>query len=174
MSVLSLAMRNEAVKHPAIASLLGSNSVWDVWAFDQKPEVPIENSQKALIVFVPHGIGVPVSEGTYFKTQTVDIDIWADSTRNPDGTVQVEDADDKIEAITDALNKVFHTVSLSELSPEGLPNGNIRRWGSEQDIANRTAKVILGSTHTSSTKPRDMTDSDGTRMTTLTYAVLYA
>lgn len=174
MSVLTLAMRNEAVKHSRLTDLLGSSSTWHVWAFDTKPQVPIENTQKALIVFVPHGVGVPVNEGTFFKAQRVDIDIWADCTRNQDGSVRVYDADDKIEAITDELNKIFHTVSLSALNPEGYPTKEMRRWGSSEDIYNKTAKVILGSTHTASTAPRDMTDSEGTRMTTLSYDVLYA
>lgn len=171
---LALSMRNEAARHPHIAELLGSSNTWDVWAFEERPQVNLEQTQSALIVFVSKGTGVPVSDSSFFKAQEIDIDIWADSTRNPDGSIRVRDADDKIEAITDALNTIFHTVNLSAVGADGQSTGQLRKWGTEQEVQERRALNVLGSTHVASSRLRDVKDQEGARMVTQTYAVVYA
>lgn len=139
MTPLTLAMRNELARDAELTALLGSSPKWPSWIFVDKPSVQIENSGKSLIVLQAYEPWSNMNMHNTMDFPTVIVDIWADSKRNADNSVQVEDAGLKIDAIHKIVKKHFHTVNLSR------PGGGALQWGTQAQITSNTGVWVGGS-----------------------------
>lgn len=174
MTALTYAARNLLAQDTELTALLGRSLNWPTWIFADKPFVKIENSQRVLIVITQ---GDPWAPPNPHNTQTfplLNVDVWADPTRNADKSVKEYDADDKIEAVVKHLNKHFHTVNVgvpydapAYLGTRGMP----RIWGTAEQIAEKTGVVVTGSQRLDGPSLSDMRESEGTRMGRMQYGV---
>ena len=173
MSKLTLAVRNYLAQDEELTALLGSDEDWDTWIFEDYPEVSIENSSKVLVVVAPAGFGAMLPTHTA-QFPNIFVDVWADSTRNPDNSTRVRDADDKIDAVWRRIIKNLHTVNLSASDADPVlagDRGDIRIWGTEEEILTRTGIPILASACTMQTID-DVKNSEGTRMGRLQFDLI--
>jgi len=163
---LSLGARNLLAQDPAVRALVGHDSVWtDGWIFDSNIFARIENSQKCAIVLSEVTPYTNKNAHNTMDFATLAVDVWADPTRNADGSMRRDDADEKIEAVIKAAEKHLHTVALSK------PGGEFHRWGTAAQIADGTAIAILGSTRISGPTFTPIADTEGGVMGRYTYAV---
>jgi hypothetical protein len=174
MSALSLAAVRLLLQDPDVLALVGTDRDLGPWIADQKPFFIIENSQT---------VGIVINEAdewdapnTYNSQQfpRLQVDIWADSSRNRDGSVAKRDADDKIARVQAAIEVHFHTKNLDV--PPGAPAwwgpvGQMRMWGSAQQIQQRTGVPILGSSRQVGTLTSDIADVEAGRMRRLRYGL---
>jgi hypothetical protein len=166
MTRLSLAARNTLAQDPAIRAHVGSDSVWtDGWIFDGNIFARIEGSQTCAIVLTETDPYTTMNAHNRMKFPTLAVDIWADPTRNADGSQRRDDADDKIEVLVDLIDKHLHTVNLSG------PGGEFIVWGTAAQVADRTGVTLQGSTRISGPTISDIEDTEGGRMARLTYGV---
>jgi hypothetical protein len=136
---VALAARNMVADTPdQITDPIGSDNLWGPWVFEGRPLVPIENTQKALIV-ITHGDGwdTPNSHNT-MEFPRLTVDVWADPTRNPDLSVQTPDAKDKIITVFRRLDKVLHLIDRGN-------GGRAIWWGTADEIDSRSGIRIIGS-----------------------------
>ena len=166
MTSLSLAARNYLAQDPELRALLGRSQSWDTWIFDTKPVgVRIENTSRCMIVINEDGTWAARNEHNTLRFPRLQVDIWADPTRNSDGSVQVYDASDKIERIAKVLDKHLH------LTDPGTSMGMPYIWGTAEEISSKTGVVIAGSHHREGPSLSDVRDTDGTLMGRLVYGV---
>lgn len=138
--ILSLAARNYLASQPSVTSLVGSDSTWGPWIFEDRPRLIVENTGKCLIVVTKDGSWASANDYNTARFPRLIIDIWADPTRNADGSLRKEDAKAKIEAVYKAVDKCLHLVNKS------LPGGISVMWGTSAQVANRTGIRIDAST----------------------------
>src|SRR5690606_35499722 len=93
---------------------------------------------KAMVVIFTDG-GWGANNQNTARFPRLFVDIWANPTRNPDKSVQMKDADLKIESVYLAIDKYLHLVDTS------LPNGLSVMWGTATEISNRTGVRIINS-----------------------------
>ena len=165
MTKLTHDVRNFLAGDSNLTTLLGSNKLWDTWIFEEAPRAEIENTSKVLVV-VSQGPSGAVNAHNTMKFPSLYIDIWADSTRNPDRSVRTMDADDKIEAVADFIRKNLHTVNLDSTDASYRYTGDagfVQVWGTDEQILERTGVFILGGI-LSEPDYYDVDDAEGTRM----------
>lgn len=166
MTTLSLAVRNLLAQDEGLKALLGRSASWDTWIFDQKPvNVKIENTSKCFIVINESGTWAPPNLHNTMLFPRLIIDVWADPTRNANKTVQKFDAQNKVGAIQKFLDKHLHTVD------PGTPSGEVRIWGTEEEIAAKTGVVVTGSQRLTGPDFSPIRDSEGSVMGSYTYGV---
>ncbi len=175
---LTLAVRNFVVQDPALQALdimgkdTGADIVWPLWVWADRPQRLIENTQKCGIVFsVGRPWTAPNGHNT-MKFPTLVMDIWADPTRNSDGSVKKRDAEAKIEIVADVINKLLHNVN--DALPTDAPvwmgvRGITRIWGTASEIMNRTGYFVFSSKQASGPEFSDMANNDGGQMGRYTY-----
>lgn len=174
MTRLTLAARNLLVQDDTLLPLIGSGTLLGPWVFADSPFARIENSQKVLVVITENGSHSPANLHNTVRFPKMYVDVWADPTRNSDNSVHAFDADDKIEAVLAVINKHFHTANLDV--PPGAPAyqgapGSFKVWGTAEQIAARTGVLILGSQFMDGPTYSDVSNSTGTRMGRVWYAV---
>lgn len=167
MTILSLAIRNELARIPGLTALLAKSDSWDTWIFDERPvKAAIEGTQKCMIVVNQANLYTAANEHNTLRFPQVNIDIWADPTRNSNKSVKVFDAKAKIEAIFPFVDKFLHRVD------RGTSAGNVMIWGTAQQVAQKTGVVIAGSHRISGDiEYSPVRDSEGTLMGRITYGV---
>ena len=169
MTDLSLALRNYLARDPELRSLLGRSASWDTWIFDKKPvNVRIENTSRCLIVINEVGTWSGRNDHNTMKFPRIQVDIWADPSRNEDRSVLVFDAESKIEKIQKVLDKHLHLVNVD--TEVGLPF----IWGTEQQIISKTGKVVFSSKNLTGPDLSPVVDSEGTLMGRMTYGITTA
>jgi hypothetical protein len=166
MTQLSLGIRNLLSQDTALRSLLGRSVSWDTWIFSDDPVgVKVEGTQKCLIVVTENGTWSPPNSYNTQRFPRVFVDIWADPTRNSNGSVKISDAKDKIEVIVKRVNSHLHTVD------QARPNGMPLIWGTAEQIADKTGVVVNGSQQLDGPDYSPIRDSAGSFMGRLTYGV---
>ena len=166
MTRLALNIRNELAKDSRIRALVGRDATWtDGWIFTEDIHARLEGTEKCAIVVSEVGTYTTMNAHNTMKFPRIEIDIWADPSRNDDGSVQVHDAKFKIEDIIDIIDQHLHLVDLS------APNGDLIRWGSEADIAAGKASVIAGSSRIEGPDFRDIADTEGGVMGRYAYGI---
>ncbi len=176
MTKLSLAARNLLVQDQDIKNAVGTSSMWPQWVFEDRPMVLLEFSQSVMIVLNEVGSWSASEQNFNVRYPILQVDVWADPTRNSDNTVRMYDAADKIEAVFPFLNRYFNT-STSDVPPDapafwGTPGG-FRRWGTAEEIAIGGGITVLNSeARTSSFDYSDIADIDGGVMGRLTYGLI--
>lgn len=166
MTKLSLDARNFLAQDTALRALLGRSASWDTWIFSDKPVgVKVEGTQKCLIVINENGGHAAPNEHNTMRFPLMIVDVWADPTRNADGSVKQDDAKDKIEVIFARLKKHFHTVHLSR--PNGLPY----IWGTDAQITQKTGSIVLGSIQLDEPDYSPVLDGNGAWMGRVRYGV---
>jgi hypothetical protein len=166
MTTLTLAIRNELAKVTPLRALLAKSKIWDTYIFDSRPlGGPIEGSQLAQIVVSGTRPYTGANDHNTLRFPQINIDIWADPTRNVDGSVKVDDAKDKIEAIFPHVDRVLHRVDRSQ-------SGSVIIWGTAEEVANKTGVVVSGSHRISGDIDYSpVKDSEGTWMGRISYGV---
>lgn len=166
MTVLSVAIRNYLAQDEDLKRLLGRSESWDTWIFSDHPQqVTIENNGRCLVVVTEDDQWASPNQHNTMDFPQVFVDIWADSTRNSDRSVQVFDAKDKILKIKPLIDRHLHLVNLS--NPEGLPY----MWGTADEILNKTGVIVAGSQRISGPKLSPVLDSPGAWMGRITYGI---
>lgn len=164
MTQLTLAMRNELAKDPAITALVGGGATFPDWIFADKSYGKVENSQTSMIVISQDGQWAPPNQHNTMRFPRIFVDVWSDPTRNDDNSVRVDDADDKIEKLHTLISKHFHTVNMNN-------DGQIIQWGSQQDFLTGRGVYIAGSARQQETSYSDIQNGNGGRMGTAVYGV---
>lgn len=157
-------MANELQKDPEICALVGGSVTFPNWIFDSRNYAKVENSQTSMVVISQSGQWAPPNEYNTQRFPRVFIDVWSDPTRNPDMSVRMDDADEKIDAVHALISKHFHTVSMHM---NGLPIV----WGSEEDIAEGRGVYVSGSSRQQESDYNDIANGNGGRMGTAVYGV---
>lgn len=166
MTALSLAARNLLAQDADLKALLGKSASWDTWIFDESPVgVKVENSQRCWIVINENGTWTAPNEHNTMEFPRLELDIWADPSRNDDLSVKRFDAKTKIKQIQKLVDKHLHTIDMANNS--GMPIV----WGTAAEIANKTGVVIAASQKIDGPDFRPVTDSQGTWMATYVYGV---
>lgn len=176
MSALSLAATRLLLQDDAVLALVGNSDDDGLgpWIADQTPFFLIENSQR---------VGVVINEADEWDAPNphnsqqfprLQVDIWADPTRNWDNSVARYDADDKIDAVQRLIEVHFHTKNLDV--PSDAPEwwgavGYPRVWGNAEQIAHRSGITIFGSERQVGTLTSPIADVEGGRMRRLRYGV---
>jgi hypothetical protein len=156
---VTLAARNTIVQIPDVQDMVASGQIgkstnWmDGWVFDTRPYAAIEKwSNKALLVVSDSGTWQTPNPHNTNRFPAIYIDVWASPTRNDDGSVKMDDAEDLIEKIMAALMPVFHTVNVDVPGRTGAPlvpylgrPGYVRRWGTAAEIASGKGVQVLHS-----------------------------
>jgi hypothetical protein len=179
---LALAARNMLVQLPEVKELIdarkigrGTSLFEDGWIFADKPYTTIEKySNRALIVVTESGGWSAANGHNTLRFPRLYVDIWASPTRNSDGSVKEEDADDLIREIMRAISPYLHLVHGSVPSewPEffGKPGESIF-WGNAEEIAAHDCPLILGSERQTEPVFSDVAGGDGARMATYVFNV---
>lgn len=164
MTKLSLGARNLLAQDPDLTALLGRSKSWDTWIFSDKPVgVKVEGTQRCLIVITePEPWTAPNAHNTLTFPKLY-VDIWADPTRNSDGSVKVDDAKDKIEVIVKHVRRHLHTVDMAN------SNGMPLIWGTAEEIASKTGAVVTASQLLDGPSYSPIRDSEGSWMGRLTF-----
>lgn len=166
MTPLTKAMRNELARDPELTALLGSSTTWPTWIFLDKPSVKFENSQKCLIVISTYdNMWTQMNLHNTQEFPTVEIDVWADPTRNPDNSMKVDDAEDKITAVHKLILKHFHTVNMSR------PGGGMLNWGTQAQVDAKTGIWVSASHLIDGPRINDVTNVQGAKVATYRYGV---
>lgn len=154
MTQLAYAVRNMLVQHPSVTSLLGIDELGDPMIYANQPEATVENTGKCLVVVRTDG-GWGANDHNTARFPTLAVDIWADPTRNPDRSVQKQDASLKAEAVYKAIDKLLHLVNAS------LPGGGSVFWGTEAQILAKTGLRITSSSRNNEPDERPAFDDQG-------------
>lgn len=165
MTTLAYAARNMLAGKTDVTSLLGDDALWDTWIFVDAPQALVENSQTCLIVIAEDDGWANANDYNTARFPRLQIDIWADPTRNPDGSVQKRDAKLKIEAVYKAVDKYLHLVDNS------LPGGVHHKWGTAAQVAAGTATRIVSSKRSGEPSYSPTFDNTGGYMARLYYNV---
>lgn len=165
MTTLAYAARNFLAQQSSVTSLLGDDALWDTWIFVDAPQALVEKSQTCLIVITEENGWANANDYNTARFPRLQLDIWADPTRNADGSVQKKDAKLKIEAVYNAVDKYLHLVDNS------LPSGAFHKWGTAAQIANGTAKRIVSSKRSGEPSYSATFDNTGGYMARLYYNV---
>jgi len=154
MTQLAYAARNLLAQFPSVTSLLGVDELDDPMLYPNRPEATVENTGKCLVVIRVDG-GWGANQHNTARFPTLVVDIWADPTRNSDGSVQMQDASLKAEAVFKAIDKILHQVNNS------LPGGGAIYWGTLTQITNKTGVRITSSSRTNDPDERPAFDDQG-------------
>lgn len=166
MTTLTLAARNYLAQDTLLRAQLGRSVSWDTWVFDTNPlNVKVEGTSKCLIVVNEDGTWTSPNDHNTMRFPKLNIDVWADPTRNDDKSVRLWDADTKIEAIQKNLDRLLHLVDPGTF--QGMP----MIWGTASQMAAQTGVVIAGCLRLSGPDLTPIRDSDGSFMGRLTYGV---
>ena len=159
------------------------NAFVDGWVFDTMPYANIEKkSHQALIVITHDGTWQSPNEHNTARFVRINVDIWASPTRQADGTVIRNDADDLIEEVMEAIRPYLHTVNPSVpgnsttdpvLPYLGKP-GQPRIWGTASQIAAGTGVLVIGSQALNEPTFNDVKDGNGARMARYSFGVATA
>ena len=164
MTLLSLAARNTLAQDTRVTSLVASSASWDTWIFDTNPVgVRFEQTGKALVVINEVGTWTDMNEHNRLEFPLLQVDIWADPDRKPDGTVLRDNAKDKVLTIARAINWTLHTVG-------GHPSGWYV-WGTATQIQERTGVYVVDSKRRSGPDFQPIKDAEKAWMGRYTFAV---
>lgn len=164
-TLLDLAARNLLASQPSVIALIGTAPDWGPAVFNDEPTVTVENSQKALIVVTESGSWAGANLHNTASFPRLIVDIWADPDRNPDKSVRVQNAKEKINAVHKEVKKFLHTVNMSD--DEGRPI----MWGTPEQIEDRTGYRIHGSQFLTGPEFYPVRDGNGAFMGTFIYGV---
>jgi hypothetical protein len=179
---LALAARNMLVQLPEVKQLIAERKIGrgtalfnDGWVFADKPYTTIENySNRALIVVTESGGWTTPNPHNTARFPRLYVDIWASPTRNADGSVKEQDADDLIREVMAAISPYLHLVhgSVPTDWPEffGKP-GDFIFWGNAEEMAAHDCPLILGSERQTEPVFSDVADGEGVRMATYVFNV---
>lgn len=91
-----------------LTMLLGQDSVWPTWIFPNRNFATNENSETTGLIVRRAGNWTEPNLDNTARFPRIRIDIISDPTRNSDGSVNTFDAEDKIDAVFQVLNKYLH------------------------------------------------------------------
>lgn len=91
--------------------LLGSDSEWPRWIWENNLNNLIENSQKVAVVLSPASSWTSPNTFNSLRFPRLQVDIWADPDRNDDLSVSVQNAKEKINLVHLAMRRYLHSVS---------------------------------------------------------------
>lgn len=166
MTALTLAIRNLLLQDEDLTDLLAMYPTLGPGIFDERPVgARFEGKGKCIIVVAYGGTWTVANEHNTLRFPRIFVDIWADPTRNADKSVQVYDADDKIEVIQNLVDKHLHLVNKSR--PDGLP----WIWGTAEQMSEKTGVIIDGSSRTMGPDISPISDTDGAMMGRTTYNI---
>lgn len=116
MTILSLAaLRFLNQGEPAAAldatDLLGRDALWPRWIWEERIQGTIENSQKVAIVLSLNGTWTNPNSFNTLQFPRLQVDIWADPTRNSDNSVQLQDAKSKVYDTYMAIRPFLHNIT---------------------------------------------------------------
>lgn len=169
MAKLAFDIQNYLRQQDDLVAMVGKSQNFPVWIWADKPLGKIEGYGKvapqrsALIVITENNGWAQSNAHNTLRFPRVYVDVWADPTRNPDGSVRVQDADDKIDAIQRKVMKYLHLVDM------GGPNGMPVCWGTAEQMATFTGSILSSSSKNQDPVYSDVRDGDGARMGTATY-----
>jgi len=164
---LSLAAQRILVQDPAIleSALVGSDAMWPVgWVFPDKPGVVIENTQLCAIVLWEDSPWTDPNPHNTVEFATLVVDIWADPTRNPDKSIKLDNAQDKIKRVAKTVTENFHLVEpgvpAGAAAYLGQP-GMARVWGTPAQVAARSGIVLVSSVQSAGPQWNPMSNNPG-------------
>lgn len=168
MTVLSLAAKNLLVQDKELTPLIGRSQSWGYWIFEDEPTgAKFEKTSKVLIVVSEGDAWAPSNGHNTLWFPTLYVDIWADPTRNANGSVRTPDAKDKIERIARIVDRHFHRVDSADL------NGMPIVWGTSEEISAKTGVIVTGSLRGSGNVIYSpIRDAEGAWMGRLTYNII--
>lgn len=144
MTTLSLAARNLLAQDADLRAMLARSESWDTWIFDENPVgSKIEQTSKCLIVITEGDPWTSANEHNTLWFPTINVDVWADPSRNANKSVKIFDAKTKIERIIRQVDKSMHRVQPS--GPDGMPV----LWGTAAEISSKTGQLIVDSKRSS-------------------------
>lgn len=171
MAKLAQDIQNYLRQQEDLTELVGTSKNFSSWIWADKPLGKIEGYGKiapqrsALIVIVEDNGWAQPNDHNTLRFPRVYIDVWADPTRNPDGSVQMQDADDKIDAIHRKVMKYLHLVDM------GDRNGMPVCWGTKEQMETWTGSIISSSSKNQEPVYSDVRDGNGARMGAATYGM---
>lgn len=170
MTTLTLAIRNELARIPALTALLAKSDAWDTWIFDERPvKVAIENTSKCMIVVSSADSYSGANDHNTMRFPQVYVDVWADPTRDttrPGRPVKIYDAEMKIEKIFKHVDAFLHRTD------PGSPAGGVLIWGTAAQVAAQTGVILAGSHRISGeVSISQVKDSEGTLMGRIAYGI---
>lgn len=165
MAQLAYDVRNYLAQQKDLTDLLASSPNWGTWIYADKPLGKIENTGKALVVISENGSSDSSNSHNTLAFPRLYVDVWADPTRNPDGSVRQQDADIKIGKIHKLLSKYLHLVD------NGTRQGMPICWGNQAQMLTYTGSLINSSQRDGEPTYYDVADGNGARMGSVTYSV---
>lgn len=112
---------------------IGQDQAWvNGWIWDSQLEDRIEGSEKCAIVVSYAGPWGSPLEGNTVRFPAVVVDIWADPTRNEDGSVYEHDAKAKCFRIYDRVDRALHLVNRDREDGGAIFFGLTRIFSSER------------------------------------------
>ena len=166
MTTISLAATNLLAQDYTLSTLLGRSQSYPIWVCDEEPvNIKVEGTSRCLIVVNEEGTWTSPNEHNTMRFPRLQVDIWADPTRNEDKSVRFHDAKTKIMAIQEVVDSYFHMVDPS--GPEGLP----RFWGTLDEILSHTGVMVVGSHRLTGPEFFPIRDGDGGFMGRSTYGL---
>lgn len=106
------------------------------YIFEGKPYAKIDNlSHSCTVVVSSTRRWSPPLRGGGLEYPLVNIEIWAAPTKNPDGSIEVYDAEDVVEIVYAAIKPYVHIIHRSDY------NGAQFQWGKSSIV---TSEIIEG------------------------------
>ena len=116
--------------------MLARSTKWDTWIFDENPVgSKIENTSKCLIVVTEGEAWSGANDHNTAWFPTLNVDVWADPTRNENGSIKLYDAKTKIERIARVVDRHLNRKHPWE---KGIP----LIWGTAEEISAKTGVVV--------------------------------
>ncbi len=166
MTALSLAVQRTLARDTALTSLLAKSTILGPWVFDEKPTgAKIEGTQKCLIVINEGPQWTSPNTHNTLKFPTLYVDIWADPTRNDDGSVRVENAKNKIENIQKQVDRILNRMD------SGTDAGGLIIFGTAAQVSTKSGVAVASSKRMAGPVYSEVTDSLGSWMGRLTYSI---
>lgn len=115
---LTLYVRRELASRPEIAAMVGTSPDWPIWIWRWRPHEQVEGTgQRAIVISRPRPWAVPNRHNTA-TFDLVQVDVYADPTRDAEGRPTKEDAEERALAVCDEIRNVMH-----------FPRGAEIEWG---------------------------------------------
>lgn len=164
MTRLSLAVRNLLAQDERFRQWIPKSASWDVWIFDEKPVMAnFEGKGKCIIVINEVAPWTDPNGHNTLEFPAIEVDIWADPDRKPDGTILVDNAKDKIKDIARVVDSHLHRVD------PGQDGWMI--WGTAEQIAQKTGVLVAESKKGDVSDFSPIKDTEGAWMRRYTYVL---
>jgi len=168
--------RTYLASHNSLTSILGYGEGWGTWIFQDEVQATLENSSLRRVPnsmeYIP-GTAVVISHAGAWASSNrhnsaefprLRIEIWADPDRLPDGSVDIQNAQDKIIEVFKKVDYLLHLTGRRVVKDViGNVTYDSHRWGNMDIIS---CERLDGSLEFSR-----VTDGNGLRSATVHYGV---